>query len=601
MLDITRRSLIAGAALGATSVPVLAKAPSRMPSKWDLTADVVVVGAGGAGLPAAIGAADAGLSVLVVDTNYDIGGHAIVSGGNVPLGGGTAAQKKHGVKDDPDTLFQDLIDWSVNEVSGMPDYRYNDRGLQFALSRNEAQTYDFLVENGVPFVDKKPDNFGAHATGLSAPRENHTVWKKGQSLESPAAAGGTLLMRSLEASARKKGVRFLLNYHMDEIFREGMKKYGKGGRVTGIAAHYTPTILPGEKKPLQSFRTNGNVTLSGKKEITVRARKAVVIATGGSSGNVLLRRVYDPRLTKEYACAAEEWSPQDGSGELAGIAIGAALWGTANQTMDRNGTLRKRPIVGVRTNYIRWTPQSPIWKKVKYTGLLFHSWKDAVVVNQTGRRFYAETEGGYPNGTKFGFYKDGKPYVHGDWRNTTRAGFRPMNYTDAALAVNEGSMPPDFASGPQWVVFDSEVARKEPLKDGLCDPNLFFKADTLPELASKISTSTYSSWKMDGKVLEETVRRYNELVAKGSDDDFGKKGMKRKIEKGPFYAAWCTFPVHDTYAGLHVDMRCRVLDWAGNVIPGLYCGGESAAGSSQHGLGRCMTEGYIIGKDLGES
>ena len=135
-LDITRRSLIAGAALGATSVPVLAKAPSRMPSKWDLTADVVVVGAGGAGLPAAIGAADAGLSVLVVDTNYDIGGHAIVSGGNVPLGGGTAAQKKHGVKDDPDTLFQDLIDWSVNEVSGMPDYRYNDRGLQFALSRN---------------------------------------------------------------------------------------------------------------------------------------------------------------------------------------------------------------------------------------------------------------------------------------------------------------------------------------------------------------------------------------------------------------------------------------------------------------------------------
>ena len=151
------------------------------------------------------------------------------------------------------------------------------------------------------------------------------------------------------------------------------------------------------------------------------------------------------------------------------------------------------------------------------------------------------------------------------------------------------------------MVFDSEVARKEHLKDGLCDPNLFFKADTLPELASKISTSTYSSWKMDGKVLEETVRRYNELVAKGSDDDFGKKGMKRKIEKGPFYAAWCTFPVHDTYAGLHVDMRCRVLDWAGNVIPGLYCGGESAAGSSQHGFGRCMTEGYIIGKDLGES
>ncbi len=33
----------------------------------------------------------------------------------------------------------------------------------------------------------------------------------------------------------------------------------------------------------------------------------------------------------------------------------------------------------------------------------------------------------------------------------------------------------------------------------------------------------------------------------------------------------------------------------GEVIQGLYCGGESAGGSSQHGQGRCATQGYIIG------
>ena len=35
----------------------------------------------------------------------------------------------------------------------------------------------------------------------------------------------------------------------------------------------------------------------------------------------------------------------------------------------------------------------------------------------------------------------------------------------------------------------------------------------------------------------------------------------------------------------------------GEVIPGLYCGGESAGGCSQHGLGRCMTQGFIAGRE----
>ena len=80
---------------------------------WDLAADVVVIGSGAAGLPAAIKAADGGASVIVVETNYDIGGHAIISGGNVPLGGGTSAQKKYGIPDSPDTVFSDLTDWTI--------------------------------------------------------------------------------------------------------------------------------------------------------------------------------------------------------------------------------------------------------------------------------------------------------------------------------------------------------------------------------------------------------------------------------------------------------------------------------------------------------
>jgi hypothetical protein len=61
--------------------------------------------------------------------NPSNGGHAIISGGNVPLGGGTSVQKKYGIADSPDLLFRDLTDWSVVGPNGFPDYRYNDREI----------------------------------------------------------------------------------------------------------------------------------------------------------------------------------------------------------------------------------------------------------------------------------------------------------------------------------------------------------------------------------------------------------------------------------------------------------------------------------------
>ncbi len=52
--------------------------------------------------------------------------------------------------------------------------------------------------------------------------------------------------------------------------------------------------------------------------LNIRARKAVIIGTGGSTGNVNFRRMFDPRLTEEYCgLAGMPWSDQDASGELA--------------------------------------------------------------------------------------------------------------------------------------------------------------------------------------------------------------------------------------------------------------------------------------------
>ncbi len=593
--DFIRLAGAGAAAMAGTGVlsPLAARAQGTVagiPTKWDLEADIVVIGSGAVGLPAAIRAVDAGASVIIVEANYDIGGHAIVSGGNVSLGGGTSAQKKYKIEDSPDVLFRDLTDWSVVGINGNPEYRYNDRGVQRALADNEVPTYEFLVANGVQFVDQAPDTQGGQTIGLSAKRQNHCIWGKGQSLESPAGAGGTNLMRPLEASARKKGVKFLLNYHMDVIFREKTDS----GRVLGIQASYSPTILPGSTTPLKSFRTDGNIDMNAK-TLYIKAKKAVVIGTGGSTGNVNFRRIFDVRLTEEFPLAADEFSPQDASGELAAMAIGASLWGTANQTFDRNGSLRKRPIIGTRTNYIGWRKESPLFPKIGATGINVRNWQDAIIVNQVGKRFYNEMEDGYPRGTSYGFLN---PYIPGDWRNATRIKYEPMNYVDAALAINEGSTPPDYAPGPQWAIFDAEAVKRENwnLAPPATHPDYFFTAKTLAELAALVTKCPYQKVKMPAANLEATIQRYNQMVDLGIDPDFAKPSPKFKIETPPFYAAWAAFTVHDTYAGLRINMKCQVMDMKGQVIPGLYCGGESAAGCSQHGLGRCLTQGFIAGK-----
>jgi succinate dehydrogenase/fumarate reductase flavoprotein subunit len=106
----------------------------------------------------------------------------------------------------------------------------------------------------------------------------------------------------------------------------------------------------------------------------------------------------------------------------------------------------------------------------------------------------------------------------------------------------------------------------------------------------------YQRVPMPATNLEETVTRYNSFVDTGKDEDFGKPTPKYKIARAPFYAAWATPNVHDARAGLRINARCQVQDMNGQVIPGLYCGGESAGGFSQHGLARAICQGYIAAR-----
>ena len=172
--DALRRGGVVAAITGLTGIQGSA-ALAADSLKWDREADVVVIGSGASGLPAAIVAREAGCSVIVVEAQNHIGGHAITSGGNVPLGGGTSQQKKYGIVDSPDLVFRDLTDWSVVEPNGFPDYRYNDREIIRAFADNSAPTFEWLIAHGVVFVDKAPDGAGGNAVGNSVPREHHAA------------------------------------------------------------------------------------------------------------------------------------------------------------------------------------------------------------------------------------------------------------------------------------------------------------------------------------------------------------------------------------------------------------------------------------------
>ncbi len=496
---------------------------------WDYAADVIVVGAGAAGLPASVMARDLGATVIAIDENHDIGGHAMVSGGRLPLGGGTSFQKRFGIEDSVDQVFLD------HTTHLNPEAKYSDRDLIRVWAEENVPTFEFLVENGVKFFDDPP----TIASGGSVPRLavlrpfSHNI------NETINGRSGSGLVRHLEASARAKGVKFLLSHKMTSIIREGLTS----GRVLGIRA------------------------ASQGGDVNIQARRGVILATGGHTSNVEFRRIFDPRLTEEYQTAGEPWSKQTGDGEVLAMVIGASLWGTANQTTQAGRAVTKTRHIGCRYGYVslKWRPDSPVFHLAGASGLTVSDWQNVILVNQAGLRFWNELDDSY-------------------------------GFINAALGLN-GSVT--NGGGPIWAIFDAEAVQREgwdPTTPNV-DPNgWFFTADTITELAHRI-VNPYQKKPMPARALEETVAKYNSCVDMGEDPEFGKSTPLFKLQTPPFYAAWSTPILHDSLTGLRVNTKCQVIDMKGEVIPGLYCAGESAGGFALHGLPRCCVFGRIAGRE----
>ena len=168
--------------------------------------------------------------------------------------------------------------------------------------------------------------------------------------EPTTPARGSGFVRPLAKTAREMGIEILLQRQMTKIHREGRVS----GRVTGI------TAIEVDDQYRQKTDT-----------INIRARKGIIIATGGSAGNPIFRTMFDVRLTEEYQAENSEWTQRTADGEIAAMEIGAALGATACQTTQDDNLLTKGRM-GKKSNGggTELYPTAPHFFRAKALGLL---------------------------------------------------------------------------------------------------------------------------------------------------------------------------------------------------------------------------------------
>ena len=303
------------------------------------------------------------------------------------------------------------------------------------------------------------------------------------------------------------------------------------------------------------------------KTVRIRATKAVIVATGGHSGNVNFRRIFDPRLTEEYdGVAGEPYSFQDASGEIAAMAIGASLWGAYNQVAEFGQNVTKPGSIGCQYGYVNlsWQPGSKIFSRARATGLRVKDWQNLILVNQAGLRFYDETKGQYTANN----YGDVKPYKPDSYLNAAHTKFDPANFLNAAMA---GTGEARNGGGPIWAIFDADAANREqwtvkpPYVDS--EAGYFFSGNSIAELAATLSTSISES-RCRRAFCMRRFRNITLMWKLAGIPDFEKPAPKFKIQTPPFYAAWATPVIHDSRAGLRINGKGQVVDLSGNANSG---------------------------------
>ena len=227
---LSRRNFLKNASAGAVVAAISGGIPkisdaAVAPKKWNSETDVVVAGAGGAGMMAAVRASDGGAKVVILQKASTVHSTSTAVSGGLFAAAGTRAQKEQGIEDSGESFYQDYI--KNGGYMNIPE-------LAKLLAFNSTMVFEWLVDNGLPGF-----RFEAYP--------GHSVLRGHRSNKN----SGADLIDTIYAQVRKRNIPVRFGTAVTRLFVDA------DGRVVGVEAER-----------------------EGKK-MNIRARRAVVMACGG--------------------------------------------------------------------------------------------------------------------------------------------------------------------------------------------------------------------------------------------------------------------------------------------------------------------------------
>lgn len=521
--------------------------------------DLLVIGAGAAGMSAALFAKLNGLDVLLCEKASQVGGTTATSGGTV-WAPGSHLSVKAGVPDDIENariflksvvadrggeqLREAFLDSSpkmirdleahtsvkLNACLAHPDYVKNQPGEAFGGRALAPAEFDGKLL-GADFKYVRPPR--PEFMGLGGMMVNRNELN---ALLNPFSSGNNFMTT----------MKVVLPYFLSRLRYPRGTRLVMGNALIGslfynLKQQQVPVWLDAPLQELlyENGKVIGAKIIKDKNTVTIKARKGVVLATGGVGWNQKLREKLFPKGLNN-----ESLSPTSNTGD--GLTFAEKIGAKIDPSVDSSVLYFPCSIHTHKNGY------KAIWPHI----ILDRAKPGVIAVNADAKRFVNESDS----------YHD---------------------FCMAQIASNQGK-----EKIVSYLICDQTAIEKYGLGfvlpgakklDYYLSEKYLFSGNSLEQLAEKVA--------IDPQQLVKTVQHFNRLVEQGEDTDFGKGSgvMNRfngdpdvkpnpclgKLEQGPYYALPVVPMDCASSGGLAGDAFGRILNEKNQVIEGLFaCGND---------------------------
>ena len=552
--------------------------------------DLLVIGSGAGGLSAAVTAASHGLKVIVIEKDAVCGGASAWSGGWMWVPCNLLSQAA-GVIESVDLprayLRHELgANYNAEKVDAFLDA--GPRMVEFFETRSELQ-----FVSGTAIADIHGNTQGAGTGGRSVAPRPYDARRLGRALlrkarrqkyETSLFGMGVMAGSDLQQFLHATRSLAAFAYASRRIARHALDLavHGRGMHFVNGAALIARLMKSADKLGVElcvsspalrllteAGSVRGAVARDNGGEFTIRARRGVVLATGGFPHDAARRRELMPRT----ASAKELWAlpPEAVAGD--GLRLGESVGGQVDRSL---------------ASPVAWCPVSEVPYSNGRTGLYPH------IIDR------------------------GKPGLIGVLANGRRFVNEANGYHDYVSAMLDAI--PSGQEVVSWLICDHAFQRRYPF--GMAKP---FPVPVWPYVRSgylkrgRTVEALARACGIDPQGLAATIAEFNRHAETGEDPAFG-RGTTRfnrgsgdpahapnpcvaPIATAPYYAIKVHAGSFGTFAGLKTDASSRVLDAKGAPIDGLYAAGcDQASVMGGHypaggiNLGPAMTFGFIAGQ-----